>query len=59
MLIMSDLQTAADCVVFYEGVNKSSPGFVLSGNCLGEDGCKALIDSMESMNMAEVLGSLR
>lgn len=30
-----------------------------SGNCLGEDGCKALMDSMESMNMADVLGSLR
>ncbi|TWW69517.1 Ran GTPase-activating protein 1 [Takifugu flavidus] len=30
----------------------------LNGNCLGVDGCKALIDSLESMNMAEVLGSL-
>uniref|UniRef100_H3CHN7 Ran GTPase-activating protein 1 n=1 Tax=Tetraodon nigroviridis TaxID=99883 RepID=H3CHN7_TETNG len=30
----------------------------LNGNCLGEDGCRALVDSMESMNMADVLGSL-
>uniref|UniRef100_A0A671VXF5 Ran GTPase-activating protein 1 n=1 Tax=Sparus aurata TaxID=8175 RepID=A0A671VXF5_SPAAU len=30
----------------------------LNGNQLGEDGCKALKDSMEGMNMAELLGSL-
>ncbi|XP_028267465.1 ran GTPase-activating protein 1 isoform X2 [Parambassis ranga] len=30
----------------------------LNGNCLGEDGCKALKDAMESMNMGEHLGSL-
>lgn len=38
---------------------KKSLVLFLSGNCLGEDGCKALMDSMESMNMAIVLGSLR
>ncbi|KAM6966270.1 LOW QUALITY PROTEIN: ran GTPase-activating protein 1-like [Tautogolabrus adspersus] len=30
----------------------------LNGNCLGEDGCKAVKDSMESMNIGELLGSL-
>ncbi|XP_069005677.1 ran GTPase-activating protein 1-like isoform X1 [Embiotoca jacksoni] len=30
----------------------------LNGNCLGEDGCKALKDAMEGMNMSELLGSL-
>ncbi|XP_070778760.1 ran GTPase-activating protein 1-like isoform X2 [Enoplosus armatus] len=30
----------------------------LNGNCLGEDGCKALKDSMDSMKMGELLGSL-
>uniref|UniRef100_UPI0037E8BC07 ran GTPase-activating protein 1-like isoform X1 n=2 Tax=Semicossyphus pulcher TaxID=241346 RepID=UPI0037E8BC07 len=30
----------------------------LNGNYLGEDGCKALKDSMEGMNMGERLGSL-
>lgn len=30
----------------------------LNGNCLGEDGCQALKDCMESMNMGELLGSL-
>ncbi|XP_062263727.1 ran GTPase-activating protein 1a isoform X1 [Platichthys flesus] len=30
----------------------------LNGNCLGEDGCKALRDAMEDMNMGELLGSL-
>ncbi|XP_067225396.1 ran GTPase-activating protein 1b [Chanodichthys erythropterus] len=30
----------------------------LNGNCFGEDGCEALRDAMESMNMEELLGSL-
>lgn len=30
----------------------------LNGNCLGEDGCKALKDVLEGMNMGELLGSL-
>ncbi|CAG5897499.1 unnamed protein product [Menidia menidia] len=30
----------------------------LNGNCLGESGCKALKDAMESMNMADLLGTL-
>uniref|UniRef100_A0A3Q1HVA2 Ran GTPase-activating protein 1 n=1 Tax=Anabas testudineus TaxID=64144 RepID=A0A3Q1HVA2_ANATE len=30
----------------------------LNGNSLGDDGCKALKDAMESMNMADLLGSL-
>ncbi|XP_037648596.1 ran GTPase-activating protein 1a isoform X1 [Sebastes umbrosus] len=30
----------------------------LNGNCLGEDGCKALKDIMEGMNMDQLLGSL-
>ncbi|XP_037545398.1 ran GTPase-activating protein 1a [Nematolebias whitei] len=30
----------------------------LNGNCLGDDGCKALKDAMEGMNMGEFLGSL-
>ncbi|XP_069381772.1 ran GTPase-activating protein 1-like isoform X1 [Paralichthys olivaceus] len=30
----------------------------LNGNCLGDDGCKALKDAMEDMNMGELLGSL-
>ncbi|XP_040919492.1 ran GTPase-activating protein 1a isoform X1 [Toxotes jaculatrix] len=30
----------------------------LNGNCLGDDGCKALKDTMEGMNMGELLGSL-
>lgn len=30
----------------------------LNGNCLGEDGCKALKDIMEGMNMNQLLGSL-
>ncbi|XP_023252951.1 ran GTPase-activating protein 1 isoform X2 [Seriola lalandi dorsalis] len=30
----------------------------LNGNSLGDDGCKALKDAMEGMNMAELLGSL-
>lgn len=30
----------------------------LNGNCLGEDGCKALKDSMDSMKMGDLLGSL-
>lgn len=59
--IISDIATAADCFAFYEGggEKKQLLRLFLSGNCLGEDGCKALKDSMESMNMADVLGSLR
>ncbi|XP_078124948.1 ran GTPase-activating protein 1-like isoform X2 [Sander vitreus] len=30
----------------------------LNGNCLGEDGCKALKDAMEGMNIGKLLGSL-
>ncbi|XP_028456471.1 ran GTPase-activating protein 1 isoform X1 [Perca flavescens] len=30
----------------------------LNGNCLGEDGCKALKDAMEGMNIDKLLGSL-
>ncbi|XP_016346435.1 ran GTPase-activating protein 1b isoform X1 [Sinocyclocheilus anshuiensis] len=30
----------------------------LNGNCFGEDGCEALRDMMESMNMEDLLGSL-
>lgn len=30
----------------------------LNGNCLGEDGCKALRDVLEGLNMGELLGSL-
>ncbi|XP_067286672.1 ran GTPase-activating protein 1b [Pseudorasbora parva] len=30
----------------------------LNGNCLGEDGCEALREAMERMNMEELLGSL-
>lgn len=30
----------------------------LNGNCLGEDGCKALKDALEGINKAELLGSL-
>ncbi|XP_034750188.1 ran GTPase-activating protein 1a isoform X1 [Etheostoma cragini] len=30
----------------------------LNGNCLGEDGCKALRDAMEGMNIGNLLGSL-
>ncbi|XP_030591568.1 ran GTPase-activating protein 1 isoform X1 [Archocentrus centrarchus] len=30
----------------------------LNGNCFGEDGCRALKDAMEGMNMGELLGSL-
>ncbi|XP_074511507.1 ran GTPase-activating protein 1-like isoform X2 [Sebastes fasciatus] len=30
----------------------------LNGNCLGDDGCKALKDVMEGMNMDQLLGSL-
>uniref|UniRef100_A0A8C2WTI6 Ran GTPase-activating protein 1 n=1 Tax=Cyclopterus lumpus TaxID=8103 RepID=A0A8C2WTI6_CYCLU len=30
----------------------------LNGNSLGEDGCKALKDAMEAMNIGELLGSL-
>ncbi|KAB5555517.1 hypothetical protein PHYPO_G00035120 [Pangasianodon hypophthalmus] len=30
----------------------------LNGNCLGEDGCEALKEAMESMGMGDVLGSL-
>ncbi|XP_042360266.1 ran GTPase-activating protein 1a [Plectropomus leopardus] len=30
----------------------------LNGNCLGEDGCKALKDAMEGMNIGDILGSL-
>ncbi|XP_016369727.1 ran GTPase-activating protein 1-like isoform X2 [Sinocyclocheilus rhinocerous] len=30
----------------------------LNGNCFGEDGCEALRDVMESMNMEDLLGSL-
>ncbi|XP_062859856.1 ran GTPase-activating protein 1b [Trichomycterus rosablanca] len=30
----------------------------LNGNCLGEDGCEALKEAMESMNLGNVLGSL-
>ncbi|XP_033826504.1 ran GTPase-activating protein 1a [Periophthalmus magnuspinnatus] len=30
----------------------------LNGNCLGEDGCKAVQDAMEEMNMGQRLGSL-
>ncbi|KAG7491523.1 hypothetical protein MATL_G00004380 [Megalops atlanticus] len=30
----------------------------LNGNCLGEDGCEALKEAMDSMNMGDVLGSL-
>lgn len=32
---------------------------VWTGNCLGEDGCEALKEAMESMGMGDVLGSLR
>uniref|UniRef100_A0A4W4FGP6 Ran GTPase-activating protein 1 n=1 Tax=Electrophorus electricus TaxID=8005 RepID=A0A4W4FGP6_ELEEL len=31
----------------------------LNGNCLGEDGCEALKEAMESMNLGGVLASLR
>ncbi|KAK5616125.1 Ran GTPase-activating protein 1 [Crenichthys baileyi] len=30
----------------------------LNGNCLGEDGCKAVKDMMEGVNMVDLLGSL-
>ncbi|XP_053194666.1 ran GTPase-activating protein 1a [Scomber japonicus] len=30
----------------------------LNGNCLGEDGCKALKDTLEGLNKADLLGSL-
>ncbi|XP_061568044.1 ran GTPase-activating protein 1a isoform X2 [Cololabis saira] len=30
----------------------------LNGNCLGDDGCKAVKDAMESMDKADLLGSL-
>ncbi|KAM7386466.1 hypothetical protein PAMA_009198 [Pampus argenteus] len=30
----------------------------LNGNCLGEDGCKALKDALEGINKADLLGSL-
>ncbi|XP_064170213.1 ran GTPase-activating protein 1a isoform X1 [Anguilla rostrata] len=30
----------------------------LNGNCLGEDGCEALKETMDSMNMGDLLGSL-
>ncbi|XP_012708421.2 ran GTPase-activating protein 1a isoform X1 [Fundulus heteroclitus] len=30
----------------------------LNGNCLGEDGCKAVKDTMEGVNMINLLGSL-
>lgn len=30
----------------------------LNGNCIGEDGCRALKVAMEAMNMSELLGSL-
>lgn len=33
--------------------------FWFSGNYLGEDGCRALKDALEGMNMGELLGSLR
>ncbi len=29
------------------------------GNCLGEEGCEALREVIESMNMEDLLGSLR
>ena len=29
------------------------------GNCLGEEGCDALKEVMDSMNMGDLLGSLR
>lgn len=58
--IKSDIPTTADCFVFAKvDGSKNSLGLFLSGNCLGVDGCKALIDSLESMNMADVLGTLR
>lgn len=58
--IITDIPSAADCFAFYKSWwTKNHFGLLLSGNCLGKDGCKALMDSMESMNMAEVLGSLR
>lgn len=58
--IKSDIPTTADCFVFTKvGGSKNRLVLFLSGNCLGVDGCKALIDFLESMNMAEVLGTLR
>ncbi|KAL0983987.1 hypothetical protein UPYG_G00135550 [Umbra pygmaea] len=30
----------------------------LNGNCLGEDGCEALKETMDNMNLADLLGSL-
>lgn len=58
--IKADIPTTADCFIFTKvGGSKNHLGLFLSGNCLGVDGCKALINSLESMNMAEVLGTLR
>lgn len=59
-IFKSDIPTTADCFVFTKvGASKNRLCLFLSGNCLGMDGCKALKDSLESMNMAEVLGTLR
>ena len=33
--------------------------FALSGNCLGEEGCEALKETMENMDKADLLASLR
>lgn len=32
---------------------------VLSGNCLGEEGCDDLREVMDGLNMGDLLGSLR
>ena len=32
---------------------------VCVGNCFGEEGCEAVKEAVESMNMADMLGSLR
>lgn len=60
--ILSDIPTAADwlCLLWrWRGKKSQRLGLFFSGNCLGEHGCKALMNSMGNMNKADVLGSLR
>lgn len=33
--------------------------WVLTGNCLGEEGCEALREAMENMDKGDLLASLR
>ncbi|XP_030631340.1 ran GTPase-activating protein 1b [Chanos chanos] len=58
-LSFGEISEAAALVVAQAVKNKAQlEKLDLNGNCLGDDGCEALREAMEKMNIADLLGSL-